>query len=174
MAEPFLGEIRLFGFNYAPSGWATCDGQVMQIAQNQALYALLGTTYGGNGSTTFNLPDFRGRTLLHASNTYGEGKAGGAENVALATTAELLAHGHTLAANTGPGSSNIPQGNFLAATQSPDNTKSAYATTKASPAANLAGGTLSPAGGSAGHNNVQPSLTVNFCIALMGLWPSRD
>ncbi|ACM19641.1 phage tail collar domain protein [Geotalea daltonii FRC-32] len=174
MAEPFLGEIRLFGFNFAPVGWATCDGQIMQITQNQALYALLGTTYGGNGTTTFNLPDFQGRTLLHANATYGEGKAGGVETVALATTSELPVHNHVLAANTGPGGSNVPQGNILAATQSPDNTKTAYATAKATPVANLAGGTLSPAGGSAGHNNVQPSLTVNFCIALTGLWPPRN
>lgn len=172
MAEPFIGEIRLFGFNFAPVGWSTCDGQLLNISQNQALYALLGTTYGGNGTTNFNLPDFRGRTLLHASATYGEGKAGGAETVALAATSELPAHSHTLFANSAPGGSNLPQGNILAATQSPDNTKSAYATTKV--AANLAGGTLSPAGGSAGHNNVQPSLTVNFCIALTGLWPSRN
>lgn len=172
MAEPFLGEIRLFGFNFPPQGWATCDGQLLNISQNQALYSLIGTTYGGNGSTNFNLPDFRGRTLLHASATYREGQAGGAETVALAATSQLPAHSHTLAANAGPGGSNVPQGNILAATQSPDNTKSAYATAKA--AANLAGGTLSPAGSSAGHNNVQPSLTVNFCIALMGIYPSRN
>lgn len=172
MAEPFLGEIRLFGFNFAPSGWATCDGQIMQIAQNQALYALLGTTYGGNGTTTFNLPDFRGRTLLHASATYGEGKAGGAETVALAATSELPGHSHTLMACSGPGGVNTPLGNVPAAVS--DQTKFAYATAKATPPVNLAAGTLSPTGGSAGHNNVQPSLTVNFCIALMGLWPSRN
>jgi microcystin-dependent protein len=172
MAEPFIGEIRLFGFNFAPQGWATCDGQLLNISQNQALYSLLGTTYGGNGTSNFNLPDFRGRTLLHANATYGEGKAGGTETVALAATSELPAHSHTLFANAAPGTSNLPQGNILAATQSPDNTKSAYATAKVT--ANLAGGTLSPAGGSAGHNNMQPSLTVNFCIALTGLWPSRN
>jgi len=172
MAEPFIGEIRLFGFNFAPQGWATCDGQLLNISQNQALYALLGTTYGGNGTSNFNLPDFRGRTLLHANATYGEGKAGGTETVALAATSELPAHSHTLFANAAPGTSNLPQGNILAATQSPDNTKSAYATAKVT--TNLAGGTLSPTGGSAGHNNMQPSLTVNFCIALTGLWPPRN
>lgn len=174
MAEPFIGEIRLFGFNFAPQGWATCDGQLLNINQNQALYSLIGTTYGGNGTTNFNLPDFRGRTMLHASATYGEGKGGGAETVALAATSQLPAHSHTLFANANPGASNIPQGNILAATQSPDNTKSAYATAKATPPVNLAAGTLSSAGGSAGHNNVQPSLTVNFCIALTGIYPSRN
>ena len=172
MAEPFLGEIRLFGFNYAPSGWATCDGQVLNISQNQALYALVGTTYGGNGTTTFNLPDFRGRALLHANATYGEGKAGGAETVALAATSELPVHSHTLAANAGSGTTNLPQSNVLAAVA--DSTKPVYATAKATPAATLGAGTLAPTGGSAGHNNLQPSLTVNFCIALMGIWPSRN
>jgi microcystin-dependent protein len=172
MAEPFIGEIRLFGFNFAPQWWATCDGQLLNINQNQALYSLIGTTYGGNGTTNFNLPDFRGRTMLHANATYGEGKAGGAETVALAATSELPAHSHALMAGSDPGSFNTPQGNVPAAVA--ETTKFAYATAKATPPVNLAGGTLSPAGGSAGHNNVQPSLTVNFCIALMGIYPSRN
>ncbi|MFA7405776.1 MAG: tail fiber protein [Pelobacteraceae bacterium] len=172
MADPFLGEIRIFGFNYAPQGWATCDGQLLGIAQNQALYSLLGTTYGGNGTTNFNLPDLRGRTMMHANATYLEGKFGGAETVALTATSQLPAHSHTLMANSLPGSSNVPQGNILAAVA--DAGKSAYATTKASPAATMAPGALSPAGSSSGHNNVQPSLTINCCIALTGIWPSRS
>ena len=172
MAEPFIGEIRLFGFGFAPQGWATCDGQLLNIAQNQALYSLLGTTYGGNGTTNFNLPDFRGRTLLHANATYLEGKPGGAETVALTATSQLPAHSHTLAASVSPGGSNVPQGNVLAAVE--DIARLAYATTKVTPAATMAPGTLSPTGGSAGHNNMQPSLTVNYCIALTGLWPSRN
>lgn len=173
MAEPFIGEIRLFGFNFAPQGWSTCDGQTLNISQNQALYSLLGTTYGGNGTTNFNLPDFRGRTLLHASTAYTEGTAGGTETVALTATSELPAHNHMLATNANPGGTNVPQGSVLAAVA--DVARPAYATAKATtPPANLAGGTLSPAGGSAGHNNMQPSFTVNFCIALTGLWPSRN
>jgi microcystin-dependent protein len=172
MAEPFIGEIRLFGINYAPQGWATCDGQLLNITQNQALYSLIGTTYGGNGTTNFNLPDFRGRTLLHANATYLEGKPGGAETVALTATSQLPAHNHALLANSTPGNSNVPQGNVLAAVA--ETTNFAYATTKASPAATMAAGALSPAGGSGAHNNVQPSLTINFCIALTGIWPSRN
>lgn len=172
MAEPFLGEIRLFGFGFPPSGWATCDGQIMQVGQNQALYALLGTTYGGNGSTTFNLPDFRGRTMLHASPTYLEGRAGGAEKVALTAPSELPVHTHALSATSVPGTTNVPQGNFMAAVA--DATKFAYADAKASPPTSLGINTIAPAGASQGHNNMQPSLTVNFCIALQGLWPSRN
>ncbi len=172
MAESFLGEIRLFGFNYAPQGWATCDGQLLNIPQNQALFSLIGTTYGGNGTTNFNLPDFRGRTLLHANATYLEGKPGGAETVALSATSQLPAHGHALMANSNPGNSNVPQGNVLSAVA--ETTNFAYATAKATPAATMAAGTLSPAGGSAAHNNVQPSLAVNYCIALTGIWPQRN
>lgn len=172
MAEPFIGEIRLFGFNYAPQGWSTCDGQTLSISQNNALFALIGTTYGGNGTTNFMLPDFRGRTLLHANGTYLEGKPGGTETVALTATSQLPAHNHALMASSLPGGTNLPQGDVLAAVA--DTGKSTYAAAKATPAATMAPGALSPAGGSAGHNNMQPSLTINFCIALTGLWPSRS
>lgn len=172
MAEPFIGEIRLFGFNFAPQGWATCDGQLLNVAQNQALYSLIGTTYGGNGSTNFNLPDFRGRTLLHANATHLEGKSGGSETVALSATSQLPTHNHALMASSNPGNSNVPQGNILSAVA--ETTNFAYATAKATPTATLAAGSLSPAGGSGGHNNVQPSLTINYCIALTGYYPSRS
>lgn len=172
MAEPFIGEIRLFGFNYAPQGWATCDGQLLNIAQNQALYSLLGTTYGGNGTTNFNLPDFRGRTLLHASASYREGQPGGSETVVLSATSQLPAHSHALLANANPGTSNVPQGNVPADVAVAGSF--AYATAKATPAATMAAGSLSSNGGSGGHNNVQPSLTINYCIALTGIWPSRN
>ncbi len=172
MAEPFLGEIRLFSFGFAPSYWATCDGQVMNISQNSALYALLGTTFGGNGTTTFNLPDLRGRTSIHKSPNYTQGAAGGQEYVALASTSQLPAHIHALQVNNIAGSTNTPQGDVLAAVGTSGNL--AYAAAKAAPSATMAAGTLSPAGGSAGHNNMQPTLTVNYCIALAGIWPSRD
>jgi microcystin-dependent protein len=172
MAEPFLGEIRMFSFNFAPAYWATCDGQSMQVNQNSALYSLLGQTYGGNGSTIFNLPDLRGRTALHRSATYLEGAAGGSETAALTATSQLPPHTHALTANSAAGGFNAPQGNVLAAVQ--DTTKFAYAAAKASPAATLAAGTLGMTGASAGHNNLQPSLTINYCIALSGYYPSRS
>lgn len=174
MAEPYIGEIRLFSFGYAPKGWATCDGQTINIVQNQALYSLLGTTYGGDGVTTFKLPDLRGRTTLHRSSAYQEGAAGGAETVALATTAQLPAHTHLLAANTAAGSSNVPQGNLLAAVQDSSGTKFGYAVAKAIPAATLAPGSISSTGGSSGHNNMQPTLVINYCIALTGYYPPRS
>lgn len=172
MAEPFIGEIRLFSFNFAPQGWSTCDGQLLNITQNQALYSLLGTTYGGNGTTNFNLPDLRGRTTLHRSAAYSEGVNGGTETVALTATPQLPAHTHVLAANSNPGGANVPQGNVPAAVV--DTTKFAYATAKAAPSATLAPGTLSSTGASGGHNNLQPSLTINYCIALTGYFPSRS
>lgn len=173
MGDPYLGEIRLFSFNFAPKGWSTCDGQALPIAQNQALYALLGTTYGAT-STTFNLPDFRGRTMIHRSSVYIEGQAGGAETVALTTASQLPAHIHVLAANNTAGSTNTPAGTVLSAVQDTTNTKFAYATAKASPAATLAPGSLTTTGASQGHNNMQPSLVINYCIALAGVFPSRN
>ena len=170
MAEPFLGEIRLFSFGYAPSGWATCDGQTLNISQNQALYSLLGATYGGT-ATTFNLPDLRGRTMLHRSSAYLEGVKGGTESVALAATSQLPLHTHALAANSGTAGTNIPKDNVPATVA--ESTKYAYATAKSQPNT-LAAGTLSPSGASAPHNNMQPSLVINYCIALTGYYPSRS
>jgi len=172
MAESYLGEIRLFSFGFAPNGWATCDGQTLAINQNSALYSLLGTTYGGDGITNFKLPDLRGRTMLHASASYGEGVKGGAESVALAATSQLPQHTHALAANSGPAGSNSPKNDVLATVAG--TTNFAYATAKASPAATLAAGSLSPSGGSAPHSNMQPSLVVNYCIALTGIFPTRN
>lgn len=169
MVEPFIGEIRLFGFGYAPQGWATCDGQLLNISQNQALYALIGTTYGGNGTTNFNLPDLRGRTMLHRGSSYMEGREGGIETVALSATSQLPAHTHALNANSAAGGTNVPQGNVPAAVAITD--QFAYATAKASPAAVFP--SLTSTGGAA-HDNMQPSLTLNFCIALTGLFPSRS
>lgn len=172
MAEPFIGEIRLFGFNFAPAGWSTCDGQLLNINQNQALYTLLGTTYGGNGTTNFNLPDLRGRTILHRSTTnptYLEGAKGGTETVTLTAASQLPAHTHTLYANSNAGSTNVPTNTAPAAVATAN--QFAYATAKASPATVLP--SLTSTGGAA-HNNLQPSLTLNFCIALTGYYPSRN
>jgi microcystin-dependent protein len=173
MAEPFLGEIRLLAFDFAPRNWTTCDGQTLSIVQNQALFALLGTTYGGNGTSNFNLPDLQGRTVMHRSTTppiYDLGEAGGSETVVLNATTQLPAHTHMLAANSGSGSGNNPTNTVLAAVA--DTTKFAYATSKTSSV--LAAGSVATAGISAGHDNMQPSLAINFCLALTGYFPSRS
>lgn len=167
MAEPFLSEIRMFGFGFAPTGWATCDGQTLQISQNNALYALIGIMYGGNGSTNFNLPDMRGRTPIHFNSTYTEGSKSGSENITL-TTQQIPAHTHNLQGSTGGPSTNAP-GTMVFATLPTD--KFVYGT-----AANLTplnASSVSTVGGT-GHNNMQPSLVINFCIALTGIFPSRS
>lgn len=168
MAEPFLSEIRMFSFGFAPTGWATCDGQTLQISQNQALYALIGIIYGGNGSTTFNLPDLRGRTPIHFSASYGEGSKGGSEGVVL-NSSTMPAHTHTLEAGTVTATASTVANNILATLAAG---KADFA-----PAANLTAmnaGAISTAGSSTPHNNMQPSLVINFCIALQGIFPSRD
>jgi microcystin-dependent protein len=173
MADPFIGEIRLFSFGYAPSGWATCDGQTLTITQNAALYSLLSTMYGGDGKTTFKLPDLRGRTMISRNTTFPEGQAGGTETVALSATSQLPAHSHTLAATTTNGGTNIPSGTILAAgIDSTSAAKSAYTPTKAANTY-LAPGSLTTTGNSAAHNNMQPSQTINYCIATMGMYPPR-
>ena len=168
MLEPFIGQTIMVGFNFAPRGWAFCNGQLLAIAQNTALFSLLGTTYGGNGQTTFALPDLRGRTPVGA---YGFpvtlGERAGVENVTLATS-QIPAHAHSVNASTAPGTTRNP-GNAL------------YGTTPAllhgpssgSPV-QLDARTIAQAGGSQPHNNMQPYLAVNFCIALMGIFPSRN
>lgn len=169
MAEPFLGEIRVFAFNYAPEGWATCDGQILPIQQNNALFALLSTIYGGNGSSTFGLPDLRGRACMHRSSSISLGVAGGSETVALTGMAQLPQHTHTLAATSNTGTQNNPSNAVLANTDS--STKLAYTATK--PTSNLNPNALGTTGASAGHQNMQPSLVLNYCIALTGYFPSR-
>ena len=167
MAEAFLSEIRMFSFNFAPQGWATCDGQTMQISQNQALYSLLGIMYGGNGTTTFNLPDLRGRTPIHFAAGYGEGSKSGQENVVL-TTQQIPAHTHQLECNATAAQTNIPTNNVLGLSP---------ASNDFTPPANLTpmnNGAIAVAGANHGHNNMQPSLVANFCIALQGIFPSRS
>ena len=175
MAESFIGEVRLFSFGFAPRGWATCDGQTLSISQQSALFSLLGTIYGGDGVRTFNLPDLRGRTMLHRGSANLQGAAGGAEGVALRD--QIPSHTHALMANSTPGSTNNPAGAVLAAVADTPTTVSttnfAYATTKVADTY-LKPDTLAKAGASAPHNNMQPSLAINYCIALTGLYPSRD
>lgn len=168
--DPFVGEIRCFGFGYAPSGWAQCLGQVLPIASNTALFALLGTTYGGDGRTTFGLPDLQGRVLLGAGQGAGlsprvQGQQGGAETVAL-LPGQLPSHGHTVAASSAA-SAKSPAGTLPAYTAG----GSSYGgTADLSMAPTMVGG----GGGGQPHENVQPFLVLNWCIALQGIFPPRD
>ncbi|MBN1668460.1 MAG: phage tail protein [Anaerolineales bacterium] len=167
MSEPFLAEIRVFGFTFAPRGWAQCNGQILPINQNQALFSLLGTTYGGDGRTTFALPDLRGRTPLHVGNSYSLGQRSGQENHTL-TANEIPQHTHQAQASSNPPSTPIPNGNALAASV-PNEIYAAAANLQP-----MRAGTLANAGGGQAHDNMQPFLTLNFCIALQGLFPSRN
>jgi len=173
MSEPFLAEIHIFGFNFPPRGWATCDGQVLPINQNQSLYSLLGTTYGGDGRTTFALPDLRGRTPLHVGNSttpgsvnHSQGQKSGEETHIL-TPSEMPGHDHSVAANAASATSDEPQGNLPARAGF-----DAYGGATALGAFGTE--TVNDTGGGQGHDNMQPWLAVNFCIALQGIFPSRN
>jgi microcystin-dependent protein len=165
MSTPFLGEVKLVGFGFAPRGWALCDGQIMPINQNQTLFALLGTTYGGNGSTTFGLPDLRGRTPIHMGEGFKTGQKGGAEGVAL-DVATMPAHPHPAMGTTAAGTQPLPADAVLAAT----NNLYRQPTTLTP----LHPGTVGNTGGGQAHNNMQPFLTLNFAIATSGIFPSRN
>jgi microcystin-dependent protein len=170
MSQPFLGSITMFGGNFAPRGYAFCAGQILSIAQNSALFALLGTTYGGNGQTTFALPDLRGRAPLHEGNSsfgnFALGQVLGSQSVTL-TANQLPAHTHTLGANSGPGSGIGPANAVWARSPAASN----YA---ASPNIGMNPAAVSGAGGSQPHNNLSPFLAINFIIALQGIFPSRN
>jgi len=168
MSEPFLAEIRIYGFNFAPRGWALCDGQILPINQNQSLYSLLGTTYGGDGRTTFALPDLRGRVPIHVGAGHTLGARGGEETHTL-TVQEVPSHGHAFQASTGGANTPVGAGAVLATTEAADiyvgNTMSVQAMSAAQ---------IAPMGGGQAHENRQPFQVVNFCIALQGLFPSRN
>jgi microcystin-dependent protein len=173
MADPFVAEIRIFPFNFAPKGWAWCDGQLMPISQNTALFSLLGTTYGGDGMTTFALPDLQGRTPMHPGQGPGLslhdlGETGGSETVALLSS-ELPAHAHALLASTSPAAGRDPTNNPLARSRN----GLAYHTNAAQNVVGLAPQAVGAAGGDSPHNNLQPYLTFYFCIALQGVYPPR-
>jgi microcystin-dependent protein len=166
MAEPFLAEIRLMSFNFAPKGWAQCNGQLLPINQNQPLFSLLGTTFGGDGRTTFALPDVRARVPVHMGSGFVLGQRGG-ETAHTLITNEVPQHNHQAQGSSKAGDTNIPAGNLLAGS-APNNL---YGTAAALEAMN--GGTITSAGGSQAHENEQPYLTINFCIALQGIFPSQ-
>jgi microcystin-dependent protein len=166
MADPFVGEIRLMSFNFAPQGWALCNGQTLLISQNQALFSLLGTTYGGNGQTTFALPDLRSRVPLHMGGGHTLGEQAGTETVTL-TQGQLPAHNHRVRArSTATGGVATPNGNYLGGGNNVYGTQGALTA--------LSAASLTSVGGSQPHNNLQPYLTISFCIALQGIFPSQN
>lgn len=167
MDEPFIGEIRPFAFGFPPKGWASCDGQSLLIAQNAALFSLLGTMYGGDGRTTFALPDLRGRAGIHPNPAHTQGTRGGTEGVAL-TTAQIPLHSHTANCSSVLGTQTSPSGKFWA--QDSDGNVVFSNTGGATMAAAAIGNT----GQSQPHPNMQPYLVVNYCIALQGIFPSRS
>ena len=168
MSEPFLAEVRIVGFNFAPRGWAFCDGQILPINQNQSLYSLLGTTYGGDGRTSFALPDLRGRTPIHVGRSNGGGdhtlgQKSGEETHTLAAN-EMPQHTHTFEASSNQGVTDIPISRSV---------RDAYRDQITSLTSLISAATTNVGGGQA-HENMQPYLAVNFCIALQGLFPSRN
>lgn len=165
MAEPFLSEIRIMSFVFAPKGWALCNGQLLPINQNQALFSLLGTTFGGDGRVNFALPDLRGRTPIHVGSGHTLGERGG-EQAHTLSIAELPTHAHQFYGNQVQGTTNNPTGAFPARTLS-----NLYGPPTNLVALNPA--TISNTGGSQAHLNMQPFLTLSFCIALQGIFPSQ-
>jgi microcystin-dependent protein len=167
MADSFLGEIRLFSFGFAPKGWASCNGQLLPINQNTALFSLLGTTYGGNGQTTFALPDLRGRAPMHLSQAHPQGEQPGTESVTL-TASEMPAHRHIPQCNSTSADQLSPSGHFWGKDQVGNRPYATTADTTLAPQA------IGNAGGSQPHDNMAPGLVLNFCIALQGIFPSRS
>lgn len=166
MGDPFLSEIRLMSFNFPPKGWALCNGQLLPINQNQPLFALLGTTYGGNGQTTFALPNLQGRVPIHATAGFNLGAQGGADAHTL-TNAEMPQHTHFVNASASNGGTAIPTGAVLA-----DAPGQVYANPTSLTTARP--NSLDAAGGSQPHTNQQPYLVLSFCIALVGVFPSPN
>ena len=168
--EPFIGQIQPFGFNFAPRGWAKCDGQLLSISSNTALFSLLGTTYGGDGRTTFGLPDLRGRSIVHAGNGPGltnitQGQKSGAEQVTLSTN-NMPSHNHTVAVSNEDGEEADPTNRVIAANAASFNDDGSGATLKTS--------SVSTVGGSQAFGIRSPYIGINVCIALQGIYPSRN
>ncbi len=169
MAEPFLGEIRLFSFNFAPKGWAMCNGQLLAINQNQALFSLLGTTFGGDGRVNFALPNAQGRCLAHPGLDFLLGESFGAQSVTL-TSGNLPAHTHALMVATGA-SGHTPAGSTVGVATLNPRMQTLYSSPVSGEAASQL---IGQTGGGQAHENSQPYLVLNYCIALQGIFPSRD
>lgn len=175
MADPFVAEIRIFPFNFAPKGWAWCNGQLLPLSQNTALFSLLGTTYGGNGKSNFALPDLEGRAPMHPGQGPGLslhdlGETGGSETVTLLES-EIPAHSHTVVAQVPPADTNQPGGHVWA--RASVGNVNPYQPPAGAPLVSMSPSALTPAGGDQPHNNLQPYLTYNFNIALQGVFPPR-
>jgi microcystin-dependent protein len=168
MSQPYVGEIRMFAGNFAPAGWMFCEGQLLPISENETLFQLIGTTYGGDGQATFALPDLRGRLPIHLGNGSALAETGGAEQVTL-TTQQIPAHWHPLMATTGLASGTSPLNQVLASTQAA--TITPYGAD--APQVQLATSSVSTVGGSQPHSNFQPYLCVDFIISLFGIFPSQ-
>lgn len=171
MAQPFIGEIRMFAGNFAPAGWMFCDGQLLPISENDALFVLLGTTYGGDGEETFGLPNLQSRVPIHMGTgpdgtSYTIGELNGTESVTL-TTQQIPIHNHSLLASTGPGNVNVPAGNVTAESAG----VKIYIEDTPSTAMNAVD--ITPVGGNQPHENCQPFLCINYIISLFGIFPSQ-
>src|SRR5690242_5623404 len=167
MAQPYVGEIRMFAGNFAPAGWNFCEGQLLPISENETLFNLIGTTYGGDGQSTFALPDLRGRIPLHQGSGSTLAETGGAETITL-TQSQIPAHGHAFLGTNGTASTNAPASNTFA--QSTGSTVFPYGTDQ--PLTTLSPSSISSVGGSQPHDNFQPYLCVDFIISLFGIFPS--
>ena len=174
MSQPYIGEIRMFGGSFAPAGWMFCDGQLVPIAENDALFTLIGTTYGGDGQETFGLPDLRGRVPIHMNNQFILGENGGVESVTL-TTNQIPGHNHPALANTNPATANIPTNTRVLANEGPAGISQVFSYLPPGgaqqPMLNTA---IAPEGGSQPHDNIHPSLGINYIISLFGVFPTQS
>lgn len=175
MAEPFLGEVRAFGFNYAPRDWALCDGALLDVNQNQALFSLMGNSFGGDGQNNFALPDLQGRSPMHFGGNYSLGALGGENHVTL-TDQTIPAHSHSVKVADENGTTTSPGGAYLGKGAVPAGrvTDPWPTYVDATPDQEMAGETLQAAGRGLPHENRQPYLVINYCIALQGLYPPRS
>ncbi|HMK89119.1 MAG TPA: tail fiber protein [Methylocystis sp.] len=171
MAQPYVGQIIIFAGNFAPAGWMFCEGQQLSISQYETLYNLIGTIFGGDGQTFFNLPDLRGRAPVHLGPGYVLGQPGGSETVTL-TVNQLASHNHNVNVVTGnPGNAATPGGNvYLADENAPS--ENAFTYLSSTPNATLSPASIGPSGGNLPHDNRQPYLAINYCISLFGVYPS--
>jgi len=167
MAQPYVGEIRMFAGNFAPAGWMFCEGQLLPISENETLFQLIGTTYGGDGQSTFALPDLRGRVPIHQGNGFILAETGGAEEITL-TVNQIPAHSHPLLGSTRVAVDVNPEARVVAGT----GTAGAFSYVEDVPSQNLASAAITPVGGSQPHTNFQPYLCIDFIISLFGIFPS--
>jgi microcystin-dependent protein len=167
MSNPYIGEIRMFAGNFAPVGWMFCEGQLLPISENDTLFVVIGTTYGGDGQETFALPDLRGRVPIHEGNSHIRGESGGVESVTL-TTQQIPSHNHPVLANSAVGTQSSPAGNYFSASG-----VQLYAEPAVAAPVGMNNKMVQPTGGSQPHDNFAPYLCVNFIISLFGLFPAQ-